>query len=812
MTLAYLAGAFLLGLLAAAIAGDVWWPGVGAIGVAGLASAAFFRRPTLGLLGFACAGLFVAGGARYLDERPPDERGGISTYNVSPDVAGDATPIRFRALVADEPQERGRSQRVRLDVREVYDPEHERWLTSAGAVLMRRGLFPEHDYGDVLEVEGVLETPPSFPDFDYRDYLARQGVVSMIEYPEVRTIGTGEGNASWEALYALRGRLADALEQALPEPHAALAQGMLLGERASIPQWLTDDMNATGTSHLIAISGYNVNLVAALVIGAFAWLIGRRQAALVALLAIAWYTALSGASPSVVRAAIMGSLFVVATLAGRPNSALTSIILAAALMAAWSPVVVQEVSFQLSFASVIGIVYLTPALTGVGADALRRAGIEPGEAGIAGGALEVTATTLAAIAATLPLIALNFGRVSAVAPLANLVMVPAFPIVLATSAITAIGGAVWAPLGQVAGWIAWAPLTFFIECAGLFASLPLASLHLEGFGAGWAAAAYVTLAALGWALVQRHGARVREARAGHAQPVRVGSRPLRPAYVFAAAVGVVAAMLWWSALGSSTTFGSGGHLTLTVLDVGQGDAMLLETPAGQRVLIDGGPSGEALTAALGRELPFWGRSLDLVVLTHPDGDHVAGLIEALDRYDARRVLATPAIAESAAYREWREAVRREGAPYSEGRPGERIDLGGGAVLRVLGPSDETLASGNANDASLVLHVSMGSVSFLLTGDIEAGGEEALLASGADLRAQVLKVAHHGSATSSSSAFLRAVAPSVAVISVGEGNTFGHPSPEVVDRLADSAAVLRTDQHGDIELSTDGRRLWVNVER
>ncbi|MEX1255910.1 MAG: ComEC/Rec2 family competence protein, partial [Dehalococcoidia bacterium] len=601
MTLAYLAAAWLLGLLAAAVAGEVWWPGVAAMGAAGLAGAVLYRRPQVALLGLACAGIFVAGGARYLDQRPPDEPAGIALYNAPADSTLDAAPVRFRALVADEPEERGRSQRVRLDVREVFDLTTDQWAPSSGGVLMRRGLFPTHEYGDVIEVEGELETPPSFPDFDYRDYLARQGVVSTVDYPQVRTVATGEGNPAREALYDLRAHLGEALERALPEPHAALAQGMLLGERAAIPQDVTDDMNATGTSHLIAISGYNVNLVAALVIGAFAWLIGRRQAALVALLVIAWYTALSGASPSVVRAAIMGSLFVLATLAGRPNSALTSIALAAALMAGWAPGVVRDVSFQLSFVSVIGIVYLTPALQAWVADALRRVGVEPGEGGVAGGAIEVTATTLAAIAATLPLIALNFGRVSAVAPLANLVMVPAFPVILGASAVTAVAGVVWAPLGQVAGWLAWAPLTFFIESARFFAGVPLASFHIDGFGAGWAAAAYLFLAIGGWALVRRHRRAVLRQAQGDQGSLRVSaSLRLRPAYVVAGGLAVVAAMVWWAALPSSALFaGSNERLTLTVLDVGQGDALLLETPAGQRVLIDGGPSPEALAAALG---------------------------------------------------------------------------------------------------------------------------------------------------------------------------------------------------------------------
>jgi competence protein ComEC len=255
----------------------------------------------------------------------------------------------------------------------------------------------------------------------------------------------------------------------------------------------------------------------------------------------------------------------------------------------------------------------------------------------------------------------------------------------------------------------------------------------------------------------------------------------------------------------------GGRLTVNVLDVGQGDAILIETPEGQHLLIDGGASGQAVTEALGRELPFWEHTLDLVALTHPEADHLTGLVEVLDRYDVDQVLATSQRAETATYQEWRRLIRRQDVPYHEAQVGDSIDLGRGASLRVLAPDGEMLASEDTNDASLVLKLAWGQVSFLLAGDVEVSGEEALLASGADLRASVLKVAHHGSLTSTSPALVRAVQPAVGVVSVGEENTFGHPSSAVLDRLGGSL-ILRTDRHGTVRLSTDGERLWVQTER
>ena len=273
--------------------------------------------------------------------------------------------------MTEEPEVVGRSQRVRLAVREELAGG--RWSASSGGVLLRTGQFPRYEYGDVLDVTGKVETPPTFPDFDYREYLSLRGVQSVAAFADVEIVARDEGNPAKAALLRVRGELARGLERVLPEPQAALATGIFAGQRSSIPDDLTADMNATGTSHLVAVSGQNIAIVAALTISGLAWLIGRRQAAFLALFAIAGYVLLTGASPSVVRAGIMGCLFVTATLVGRPASAAASIALAAAIMVGLNPLVVHDVSFQLSFAAVAGLIYLAPSLESYGAHAMQRA-------------------------------------------------------------------------------------------------------------------------------------------------------------------------------------------------------------------------------------------------------------------------------------------------------------------------------------------------------------------------------------------------------------------------------------------------------
>ena len=257
-----------------------------------------------------------------------------------------------------------------------------------------------------------------------------------------------------------------------------------------------------------------------------------------------------------------------------------------------------------------------------------------------------------------------------------------------------------------------------------------------------------------------------------------------------------------------------GKLRVVILDVDQGDARFIETPSGLQVLVDGGPEGSVLLSELGRQVPFWDRSLDVVLLTHPDSDHLAGLVPALERYGVRAVVARAVGHESELVGAWEEVLAQEGATLIRGEAGTRLDLGDGVALEILHPGPELVmkeGQADVNDNSVVTRLTFGEVAFLLTGDIEAPVERALLRSGVYLRSTVLKVGHHGSDSSSLPAFVEAVQPQVALISVGEDNKFGHPSSEVLERL-EGALVYCTDQDGTVTISSDGHKLWIETER
>lgn len=255
-------------------------------------------------------------------------------------------------------------------------------------------------------------------------------------------------------------------------------------------------------------------------------------------------------------------------------------------------------------------------------------------------------------------------------------------------------------------------------------------------------------------------------------------------------------------------FNLDGNLEVVFFEIGQGDAVFVETPRGHQILIDGGPSKKILEK-LAERLPFWDRSLDLVILTHPEKDHSAGLIWVLNRYQVSNILWTGVLRETKSFQEWQEKLAKEQASIFTARAGQRIKAGQ-VQLSILHPL-ESLAGEflkeSSNDSSIVFRLSFGETNFLFTGDITQKTEKELLAREIELSSGVLKVAHHGSKTSTAEEFLKEVSPEIAVISCGRNNPYGHPHQRVLNNLHNLGInILRTDQRGNIKIISNGETL------
>ena len=255
-----------------------------------------------------------------------------------------------------------------------------------------------------------------------------------------------------------------------------------------------------------------------------------------------------------------------------------------------------------------------------------------------------------------------------------------------------------------------------------------------------------------------------------------------------------------------------GLLKVYFFDVGQGDAIFIESPNGNQVLIDGGPDS-MVVQKLGKTMPFYDKDIDIIALTHSDADHVTGLIEVLNRYEVGNIVYSNIVRNSALYGAWQNAVVKEGADIVEPVFGKVIDLGNGVTLTILHPAKSLMGKimEKANNESIVLTLKYGETEILLTGDIETKTERQMILRGADLDADILKVAHHGSKTSTIEEFLYEVSPRIAVIQVGAKNRYGHPTQEVLKRL-DGYGIkyYRTDIHGDVKVVSDGQNFKITT--
>ncbi len=789
MILFFVALAWFAGVIAAALGLVSLWPAVALTGAGFFAGAVLGRKPLPGLVALALSLVAVAGMARYDAARhaPPQAVEALAGQDVT-----------LRGYVDSDPALGDVDQSFSFRVQAYRNHESSDWTQIDGRVLITARRYPSFAYGDRLQLTGALQVPPQLDGFDYRDYLDRRGISLTSLYPGVEYLGSGDGSALQRGLTGVRDRLSRGIDASLGEPEAALADGILLGRRSAIPQSLSDDFNAAGISHLVAISGYNVMLLAGFAVGSLAWLIGRRRATISAMALIVVYALLAGASPSVLRATLMGLVMLGAVLAGRPNSSLGAVTLAAAALTVWQPRIIDDVSFQLSVGATLGIVLLARPLQEAIGEALAK--LVPDF--VAAPLAENAAVTIAATLAVLPIIAASFGRVSLVSLPANLLAVPAFPLVMLASFVAALGGMVDASLSTLIGEAARLPLAYTIWVGRTASSVPGASATVDGFGATEAIVAYAALGAAAVLFLRR-----RRRSVPSQLPGGFGLQ-LGPVLLASGLVAVVAVTVWWGDVQPADA-----RLRVTVLDVGQGDSILIQTPQGQRVIVDSGPSGSRLVEELDAVLPEDDRRIDLIVVTHPQDDHQAGFIDLLQRYDVRAALVGPNQGTTGASIALQEAIEAEGAPVSQALAGERASLGNGVELDVLAPY-ETAVLGGAdflNENGIVLRLVDNDISFLLTADIGEAGEDALLDAWGDIGATVLKVPHHGSDGSSTAPFIEAVDPAVAVISVGADNTYGHPAPGTRLRLAGSR-VLRTDLNGRVSFETDGRRLWVDWQR
>jgi competence protein ComEC len=424
--------------------------------------------------------------------------------------------------------------------------------------------------------------------------------------------------------------------------------------------------------------------------------------------------------------------------------------------------------------------------------------------------------SIAAVAATWPITAMNFHAFSLVSAPATVFAMPAFPGIIITSMLTSLAGIAWQPLGIVMGWAAWLLLSYFLLVVQVFSSIPLAYIQNVQLQPWQAVTYYVLLAGLLLFLHHRQNvwdfikSTCLNARAGLATLQPDTFRPLVP---WLLALLLISNILIWTAF----LMLPDGNLHVTVFDVGQGESILIRTPDGQNILVDSGPDPVSASAQLGKTLPFWDRKIELLILTQLQADHISGTLDLLHKYAISSAGLPPLSSRSLLPAEIINELNTRNVRLYTLHDGMQINPGSDIRIDVLNPPPVLLTgtSDDVNNNSVVLRLVYGDVSFLLTADIEMDAERLLAGNRADLRSSVLKVAHHGSRGSNSDEFLAIADPSAAVISAGAINRFSHPHKEALDRLhavLENSNIFVTATRGNVEFITDGRKLWYRTEK
>jgi competence protein ComEC len=779
ITLAWLTGIFLQAQLPLPL------PALAAVAVLGPAAGIVLRRrrdpglkPRVMLAGAAVCALAL-GALRYQAAQPAIDGHAPAAYN-------DQGTVTLEGVVADEPavSDARVLLRVRVETLKPDGPAPRRAV--AGLVLVQAPRYPEYAYGDRLRVRGELLTPPESDDFSYKEYLARQGVYSLMQRPQIERVANGQGAPLMAALLAAKARMRTAVAGLLPEPEASVLTGILIGDDNGIPADLAAAFSATGTTHVLAISGFNVTIIAGVLMALAKRTVGERLGAPLAILALLVYTVFVGASASVVRATIMGILIILAQRLGRDTFALNSLALAALVMTALNPLTLWDAGFVLSAGATLGLVLYVEPLTALCRSALLRVLPESAAERVLAVIGDGLIVTTAAQITTTAYIVYTFRRLSIITLPVNFLVLPVQPPLMLWGGAAALAALVWRPAGQVLAAVSWVFITWTVRVVEAGAAVPGASAGFDYVPPAWVWAYYALLFGL-TALPERGRAWLKE--------------HLRATSVLLALV--VGAVLLWTAVPLLPD----GRLHVTMLNVEDGSAVLIQTPEGRRILVDGGPRASTLLSQVGRRLSWWDRRIDVVVLSNPKPTRLAGLVGVLERYDVGYML-TNGEDDTPTWAALTEALAARGIAHGAALAGGRIDTGDGVVVTLYNAAPAN-AERFADDQSLVVRVTYGDVSFVLPSDITEEGELTLLRTVPP--ATVLLAARNGTAEATGEAWLRALAPSAVAISVRPGERAFSPDPQVLRRLG-ALPVWRTDEHGGVEWATDGAGVWVAGER
>ena len=718
---------------------------------------------------------FFMGGIRYQVSIP--DRGNSSYIE---NYADQAAEVEITGLVADFPDSRDQITNLRIEVEMIEIPREALAADVEGLILVKIPVEKKISYGDRVKVSGYLKLPPEGEDFNYRVYLMRQGIYVYLPSAEIEILEPAVGGRFLlKQIYRLRSQGLERIYQLWPDPEASLLAGILLGIESGISENVQKAFRETGTTHIIAISGFNMTIVAGLFSRFFSRVLSQRQGALAAVIGISLYTLLVGADAAVVRAAVMGGLSIFAGQIGRRQHGLNAAALASLIMVLFNPQLPWDLSFQLSLSATLGLIlYADPLANWFLRISARIISLEKAQR-LVGPVSEYVLFTFAAQLTTLPVMLYHFQSFSLNTFLTNPAILPVQPPIMIVGGLALILGLIWPPLGKAAAPLVYPFVLFTIRVVEWFSSLPIRPGQTGPIKSGWIAGFYLLLALItfGGPLISYFSTLLNTG----------------------AAVGGLAVLviITWRLVFSAPD----GLFHIHLLDVGTGSGIYLQTPSGQKVMINGGPSTRRLSDHLGRKLPPFQRSIDYWIISSPIEQDIDALAGNIPRFRPVNVLWLGDGSLCWESENLRSVLDENDIPLVYGTTGQILTLSDGVMITIL--------SQNKRGGTLLIEYNSFRV-LLPYGLLENDREEWRM--GLDLgQITALLLADNGYQSSSPSLWIDNLHPRLVLLSVGIKDNQGLPDRALIDRLA-GYSLLRTDQHGSVHLISDGEKLWLRVDR
>lgn len=704
-----------------------------------------------------------------------------SNTNLKPIAQFVDKPVTFTCQVIEQPVVK--KERIEYTVRISRVYFNNNWYsihTKVKLICPGNNKTPIYQYGDILQVRNELHIPPQpFNEggFNYNYYLNAKGIhaVSYAAPYQIKKIGVlMRTNIIEEFVYRSRQSITRTVNKFLPENEAALLKGIIIGDRTGFSEKMTENFSRSGLSHLVAVSGMHV----AILLTGITYLLGlfninKYLSKVISIIFIILFIFITGCTPSVLRASIMAIIFLLSYLVNREADAYTSLFFSALAILLYNPIILFDIGFQLSFCATLSLfLFYKPIYS--------KLGVLPKWI------REVAAASIAAQIGTVIIVAYHFNGVSLISIVSNLIVVPFTSIVLISGVILYVLGSINAVAGYIIAGFSYVLLKFILFSSSLFANLPFATLAVPSPDLFFVIA-YLLILFMLYNLLQ-----------GTKNIFQFRSVFFLLIVVFISSVVV--------------QFWQKNNLEVTFVNVGQGDCIFLRCPGGKTILVDGGGSEGRNDYNVGENIviPYLLKrgvmSIDVAVVSHYHDDHAEGILTMLENMLIKTLMLPLREEENQLKKNLVENANHRLVPIYYLSKGDKLKIDNKVVVEVLGPGMNQVKNPllNENNKSLILKLQYGSVSFLLTGDIEKEAEGYIAECGGLLTANVLKVPHHGSDTSSTEKFLRQVSPEYAVISVGRNN-FGHPSRQVLERLENNKiSIYRTDVNGTVTFITDGK--------